>query len=101
MSLFIDGARLGYGLAAKETDADLPTIAALSDVFYIGGTKMGAFIGEAVVFTRKVPKHFVTTVKQHGALLAKGWLLGVQFDRFFTDNLYFELRNMRLIWRSN
>ncbi len=91
LPLFIDGARLGYGLAAKETDVDLPTIAALSDVFYIGGTKMGAFIGEAVVFTRKAPKHFVTTVKQHGALLAKGWLLGVQFDRFFTDNLYFEL----------
>lgn len=91
LPLFIDGARLGYGLAAKETNVDLPTIAALSDVFYIGGTKMGAFIGEAVVFTRKAPKHFVTTVKQHGALLAKGWLLGVQFDRFFTDNLYFEL----------
>ncbi len=91
LPLFIDGARLGYGLAARGTDVDLPTIAALSDVFYIGGTKMGAFIGEAVVFTRKAPKHFVTTVKQHGALLAKGWLLGVQFDRFFTDNLYFEL----------
>ena len=91
LPLFIDGARLGYGLAAKETNVDLPTIAALSDVFYIGGTKMGAFIGEAVVFTRKAPKHFVTTVKQHGALLAKGWLLGVQFDLFFTDNLYFEL----------
>lgn len=92
MPLFIDGARLGYGLAAKETKVDLPTIAALSDVFYIGGTKMGAFIGEAVVFTKQnTPKHFVTTVKQHGALLAKGWLIGVQFDRFFTDNLYFEI----------
>lgn len=92
LPLFIDGARLGYGLAAKETEVDLPTIAALSDVFYIGGTKMGAFIGEAVVFTKQnTPKHFVTTVKQHGALLAKGWLIGVQFDRFFTDNLYFEI----------
>lgn len=58
LPLFIDGARLGYGLAAKETDVDLPTIAALSDVFYIGGTKMGAFIGEAVVFTKQnTPKH--------------------------------------------
>lgn len=92
LPLFIDGARLGYGLAAKETEVDLPTIAALSDIFYIGGTKMGAFIGEAVVFTKQnTPKHFVTTVKQHGALLAKGWLIGVQFDRFFTDNLYFEI----------
>lgn len=92
LPLFIDGARLGYGLAAKETEVDLPTIAALSDAFYIGGTKMGAFIGEAVVFTKQnTPKHFVTTVKQHGALLAKGWLIGVQFDRFFTDNLYFEI----------
>lgn len=64
LPLFIDGARLGYGLAAKETDVDLPTIAELSDVFYIGGTKMGAFIGEAVVFTKQnTPKHFVTTVK--------------------------------------
>ena len=72
LPLFIDGARLGYGLAAKETDVDLPTIAELSDVFYIGGTKMGAFIGEAVVFTKQnTPKHFVTTVKQHGALLQK------------------------------
>lgn len=90
--LFIDGARLGYGLAAKDTDVDFPTIAALSDVFYIGGTKMGALPGEAVVFTKKNrPKQFTTIVKQHGALLAKGRLLGLAFDRFFTDNLYLKI----------
>lgn len=90
--LFLDGARLGYGLAAKETDVDLPTIAELCDVFYIGGTKLGALAGEAVVFTKQnKPKHFTTIVKQHGALLAKGRLFGVQFDRFFTDNLYLEI----------
>lgn len=90
--LFIDGARLGYGLAAKDTDVDFPTIAALSDVFYIGGTKMGALAGESVVFTKKNrPKQFTTIVKQHGALLAKGRLLGLAFDRFFTDDLYLKI----------
>ncbi|MCP1639246.1 threonine aldolase [Streptococcus gallinaceus] len=90
--LFLDGARLGYGLAAKDTDVDLPTIAKLVDVFYIGGTKMGALMGEAIVFMQNnEPKHFTPIVKQHGALLAKGRLNGVQFDRFFTENLYFEL----------
>lgn len=91
ISLFLDGARLGYGLAA-DTDVDLASIAELTDVFYIGGTKMGALIGEAVVFTKEnQPKHFVPIVKQHGALLAKGRLVGVQFDRLFTDGLYMEL----------
>lgn len=90
--LYIDGARLGYGLMSKETDVTLADIAALCDVFYIGGTKMGALCGEAVVFTRNnSPKHFTTIVKQHGALLAKGRLLGVQFDALFTDNLYGEI----------
>lgn len=90
--LFLDGARLGYGLAAPETDLDLPTIAELTDVFYIGGTKMGALMGEALVFTKNnQPKHFTSIVKQHGALLAKGRLNGVQFDRLFTDDLYLEL----------
>ena len=89
--LFLDGARLGYGLTA-DTDLDLASIAKLTDVFYIGGTKMGALIGEAVVFTKNnQPKHFVPIVKQHGALLAKGRLVGVQFDRLFTDDLYLEL----------
>lgn len=86
---YMDGARLGYGLMSKGTDVTLPDIARLLDVFYIGGTKVGALCGEAVVFTRRnTPKHFLTTVKQHGALLAKGRLLGVQFDTLFTDHLY-------------
>ncbi|HFI0595183.1 TPA: low specificity L-threonine aldolase [Streptococcus suis] len=90
--LYLDGARLGYGLAARDTDLDLKTIAALTDVFYIGGTKLGALLGEAVVFTKNnQPKHFSTIVKQHGALLAKGRVVGVQFDRFFTENLYLEI----------
>lgn len=89
LPLFIDGARLGYGLASKSTDVTLQDIASLCDVFYIGGTKVGALCGEAVVFTKKnSPKCFVTQIKQHGALLAKGRLLGVQFDTLFTDDLY-------------
>ena len=90
--LFLDGARLGYGLAAKDNDLTLNDLCRLCDVFYIGGTKVGALCGEAVVFPKgTLPKHFLTTVKQHGALLAKGRLLGVQFETLFTDNLYFEL----------
>lgn len=90
--LFLDGARLAYGLAAKDTNLDLPTIASLTDVFYIGGTKVGALAGEAVVFTKNnLPRHFNTLVKQQGAMLAKGRLLSVQFDALFTDQLYFKL----------
>lgn len=90
--LFLDGARLGYGLMSRGTDVTLKDIARLCDVFYIGGTKVGALCGEAVVFTRSnAPKHFFTSIKQHGALLAKGRLLGVQFDTLFTDDLYFKL----------
>ncbi len=90
--LYLDGARLGYGLMSKQTDVTLPMIADLCDVFYIGGTKVGALCGEAVVFTKKnMPKYFLTHVKQHGALLAKGRLAGVQFDTLFTDGLYFEI----------
>ena len=90
--LFLDGARLGYGLMSRETDVKLTDIAELCDVFYIGGTKVGALCGEAVVFTHNnAPKHFFTTVKQNGALLAKGRLLGIQFDTLFTDGLYFEI----------
>ena len=89
LPLFIDGARLGYGLASLQSDLDLPALASLCDVFYIGGTKVGALCGEAVVFPRgNAPAHFMTTVKQHGALLAKGRLLGIQFDTLFTDDLY-------------
>ena len=86
--LFIDGARLGYALASPACDYTLADLKDLCDVFYIGGTKVGALCGEAVVFTHGAPKHFFTTIKQHGALLAKGRLLGVQFDTLFTDNLY-------------
>lgn len=91
--LYMDGARLGYGLAAEGTDVTLPLIARYCDVFYIGGTKVGALCGEAVVFPKKelVPRHFFTTVKQHGALLAKRRLVGIQFDTLFTDNLYMEI----------
>ena len=90
--LFLDGARLGYGLMSRETDVTLKDIAELTDVFYIGGTKVGAMFGEAVVFPKGVPtKHPVPIIKQHGALLAKGFLLGVQFDTLFTDNLYFDI----------
>lgn len=87
--LFIDGARLGYGLAADGGDVTLKDIARLSDVFYIGGTKVGALFGEAVVVTDpNLLKNFTPLVKQHGALLAKGRLLGVQFEALFTDGLY-------------
>lgn len=90
--LYLDGARLGYGLASRKCDLKLQDIAQLCDVFYIGGTKVGALFGEAVVFTKNnTPKCFVTRIKQHGALLAKGWLMGVQFDVLFTDGLYFEI----------
>ena len=90
--LFLDGARLGYGLASRQTDVTLQDIAELCDVFYIGGTKVGALCGEAVVFTHNnTPKHFITKMKQRGALLAKGRLLGIQFDTLFTDNLYMKI----------
>ena len=88
MLLFLDGARLGYGLMAETNDITLTDLAKYTDVFYIGGTKVGALCGEAVVFTKKAPKHFMTMVKQQGALLAKGRLLGIQFDTLFTDDLY-------------
>ena len=98
MPLFVDGARLAYGLAAEENEIDLPTLAELADVFYIGGTKIGALAGEAVVFTKhNRPKHFTTIVKQHGALLAKGRLFGVTFDAFFTDGLYEAIGRQTLV----
>ncbi len=92
LPLYLDGARLGYGLMSQGTDVTLPDVAECCDVFYIGGTKVGALCGEAVVFTKhNMPKHFLTTVKQHGALLAKGRLLSVQFDALFTDDLYLKI----------
>ncbi len=90
--LFLDGARLAYALMSYRTDVTLRDIASLCDVFYIGGTKAGTLCGEAVVFTRgNRPEHFLTSVKRRGALLAKGRLLGVQFDALFTENLYFRI----------
>ena len=92
LRLFVDGARLGYGLMSEACNYDLPFIARHCDVFYIGGTKVGAMFGEAVVFSgMKTPKYFFTNVKRHGALLAKGRMLGIQFDTLFTDNLYFKV----------
>ena len=89
LPLFVDGARLGYALHPEVSDVTLADLAALSDVFYIGGTKCGALFGEAVVITRDTCKpHFRATMKQHGGLLAKGRLLGIQFDVLFTDDLY-------------
>ena len=89
MPLYVDGARLAYALACPENDVTLADLARLCDAFYIGGTKCGALFGEAVVFPKPglVP-HFFTIVKQHGALLAKGRIAGIQFDTLFTDGLY-------------
>ncbi len=90
--LYIDGARLGYALASDACDVTLPYLAKHCDVFYIGGTKVGAMFGEAVVYTNtRAPKHLFTIVKNHGALLAKGRMLGIQFDTLFSDDLYFRI----------
>lgn len=89
--LYLDGARLGYGLATPETDVTLPVIAACCDAFSIGGTKVGALFGEVVVFSHVHQPHFFTIMKQHGAVLAKGRMLGIQFDTLFTDDLYLSI----------
>ena len=90
--LFLDGARLGYGLMAEDNNLTLADLADLCDVFYIGGTKVGALFGEAVVISNPaLGKDFRYIIKQRGAMLAKGRLLGVQFDSLFEDNLYFEI----------
>ena len=92
MPLYLDGARLGYGLMSRQTDVTLQDIAGYCDVFYIGGTKVGVLCGEAVVFPAgNAPKYFMTMVKQQGGMLAKGRLLGIQFDELFTDDLYLQL----------
>lgn len=92
LRLYMDGARLGYALMSDESDLTLGDIADLCDVFYIGGTKVGALCGEAVVFTHgNKPAHFLTSIKKRGALLAKGRLTGIQFDTLFTDDLYFRI----------
>ncbi|NGZ76480.1 threonine aldolase family protein [Saccharibacillus alkalitolerans] len=92
LPLFVDGARLGYALAAEGGDVTLADLARLTDVFYIGGTKLGALMGEAVVILNEALKRdFRYLIKQRGGLLAKGRLLGVQFETFFEDGLYFEI----------
>lgn len=92
MPLYIDGARMGYGLMSDEADLTLPEIAKLCDIFYIGGTKVGALFGEAVVVLNpELKKHFRFYMKQRGGMLAKGRLLGIQFDTLFTDDLYFKI----------
>lgn len=90
--LFVDGARMGYGLASPANDCTLADFARLCDVFYIGGTKVGALLGEAVVIpNRTLRADFLYMIKQKGGLLAKGRLLGIQFDTLFTDDLYLEI----------
>ena len=90
--LFMDGARLGYGLMASGTDVTMADIARLCDVFYIGGTKVGALFGEAAVIANPALKEdFRYIIKQHGGMLAKGRLLGVQFDALMEDDLYFKI----------
>ena len=92
LSLYIDGARLGYGLMSPETDVTLADIVELSDLFYIGGTKVGALCGEALVYTKQnIPPHFTALIKQQGALLAKMRVVSQQFDALFTDGLYWEI----------
>ena len=92
LKLYVDGARLAYALASAVNDVTLPDLAGLCDAFYIGGTKCGALLGEAVVVPDPdtIP-HLFTIIKQHGALLAKGRLTGIQFDELFRDGLYFSI----------
>lgn len=95
--LYLDGARLGYGLASDKSDLTIENIARLTDAFYIGGTKIGALFGEAVVAKDpELLKHFPTILRQSGALIAKGRILGIQFDTLFSDNLYMELASHAL-----
>lgn len=92
LPLFLDGARMGYGVMSEKSTLNLADIAELTDVFYIGGTKVGALFGEAVVITNpSLKKDFRYLIKQHGGMLAKGRLLGIQFDTLFEDGLYFEI----------
>lgn len=90
--LFVDGARLGYGLTAPGNDLTMADLARLCDVFYIGGTKVGAMFGEAVVISNKsIAEDFRYMIKQRGGMLAKGWLLGLQFNTLLNDDLYFKV----------
>lgn len=97
--LYLDGARLGYGLAGEDTDVTMPDIAEYCDVFYIGGTKVGALCGEAVVFTRKnTPPHFMTLIKQHGALLAKEGCLAYSLILCLQMNFIWRMGGMLSAW---
>ncbi|MCR5781532.1 MAG: low specificity L-threonine aldolase [Clostridia bacterium] len=92
MRLYLDGARLAYALGYGENDVSLPDIARLCDAFYIGGTKCGALLGEAAVIPQPSPSlRFFTQMKRHGALLAKGRVLGIQFETLFADDLYMRI----------
>jgi len=92
MYLFIDGARAGYGLTSHANDVTMQDLARLSDAFYFGGTKCGALFGEALVINNKeLQPHFRSYIKQNGAMLAKGWLLGIQFYTLFKDGLYLDI----------
>lgn len=92
MALYLDGARLSYALASGQNDLTLPDVASLCDFFYFGGTKTGTLFGEALVATGTIDTdRFFSHIKRHGALLAKGWLTGVQFERLLTDSLYLKL----------
>jgi len=92
LPLYMDGARLGYGLMSPETDVTLQDVVELTDLFYIGGTKVGALCGEALVYTKhNMPPHFLAIIKQQGALLAKTRVVSQQFDALFTDGLYWDI----------
>lgn len=99
--LFVDGARLAYALSSEANDVSLPDLARLCDVFYIGGTKCGAMFGEAVVIPNpSAVSHFFNIVKQHGACLAKGRMLGIQFDELFKDGLYMRIGNSAIAYAN-
>ena len=98
LPLFIDGARLGYGLMCAECDIEPEDLGKLADIFYVGGTKQGALFGEALVICNPAfKKDFRYNIKQNGGMMAKGWLLGLQFAALFTDNLYFSLSEHALM----
>jgi threonine aldolase len=95
--LFIDGARMGYGLVSEACDLTVPDLARLCDAFYLGGTKQGLLFGEALVLTHPaLKKDFRYLIKQHGGMLAKGWLLGLQFETLFEGGLYFQITSHAL-----
>ena len=102
MKLYVDGARLSYALACTVNDVTMADLATLCDAFYIGGTKCGALIGEAVVIPDpQLLPHLFTMIKQHGALLAKGRLLGIQFDELFKDDRYIDIARPAILYADH